>query len=116
VAQHSKNIVPFDVAANPEFLREGAALQDFMHPDRIIIGTGSTSAAAIMRDLYRPLELFGTPILFTDVRSAERIKNASSAPDAAVTAQCPNESGLAGDPLALATQTRSAINDPFKAL
>jgi UDPglucose 6-dehydrogenase len=68
-----------DVASNPEFLREGAALEDFMRPNRIVVGTLSERARAVMRDLYRPLFLSDTPILFTDLESSELIKYAANA-------------------------------------
>jgi UDPglucose 6-dehydrogenase len=71
--------VAFDVVSNPEFLREGSAIEDFMRPNRIVIGTSSEQAAAIMRDLYRPLYLIETPFLITDIRSAELVKYASNA-------------------------------------
>lgn len=67
---------PFDVVSNPEFLREGAAVEDCMHPDRIVIGTRSQRAAAVMKDLYRT---FDAPIVLTDPRSAEMIKYAANA-------------------------------------
>ena len=69
----------FDVVANPEFLREGSAVHDFLRPDRVVIGTNSEPAAAIMREIYRPLYLIETPIVLTDVESAEMIKYASNA-------------------------------------
>jgi UDPglucose 6-dehydrogenase len=69
----------FDVVSNPEFLREGSALEDFMRPNRVVIGAESPQAVAIMRDLYRPLYLIETPILITDVKTAEMIKYASNA-------------------------------------
>lgn len=69
----------FDVASNPEFLREGSAIEDFMCPDRVIIGTDSEKAEKQLRDLYQPLFLRETPILFTDFESAEIIKYASNA-------------------------------------
>src|SRR5439155_19661193 len=69
----------FDVVSNPEFVREGAAVQDFMRPDRIVIGTSSERAAAIMREIYRPLYLIETPVMMTDVETAEMIKYASNA-------------------------------------
>ncbi len=69
----------FDVAANPEFLREGAAVEDFMRPNRVVIGADSPQAAAILQDLYRPLYLIETPIVTTTVEAAELIKYASNA-------------------------------------
>jgi UDPglucose 6-dehydrogenase len=68
----------FDVASNPEFLREGSAIQDFMRPDRVVIGTESEPARAIMRELYRPLYLIETPILFTSLETAELTKYAAN--------------------------------------
>ncbi len=67
--------VPFDVASNPEFLREGQALQDFLHPDRIVIGAASKRAKEFLLALYKPLN---APIVATDVKSAELIKHASN--------------------------------------
>jgi UDPglucose 6-dehydrogenase len=69
----------FDVASNPEFLREGSAIEDFMRPDRVVIGADSERAQAAMRQLYRPLYLIETPMLFTDVETAELIKYAANA-------------------------------------
>ncbi|MDP6183535.1 MAG: UDP-glucose/GDP-mannose dehydrogenase family protein [Gammaproteobacteria bacterium] len=69
----------FDVASNPEFLREGAAISDFMRPDRVVIGTESARAEKLLRELYRPLNLIEAPILFTGLESAELIKYASNA-------------------------------------
>ena len=65
--------------SNPEFLREGSAINDFMRPDRVVIGTSSDPAAAIMREIYRPLYLIETPVIMTDVETAETIKYASNA-------------------------------------
>ena len=67
--------VDFDFVSNPEFLREGSAVNDFMHPDRIVIGCESGKAKAIMEKLYIPLK---APIIFTDIKSAEIIKHASN--------------------------------------
>ena len=67
------------VVSNPEFLREGAAIQDFKHPDRIVVGTGNERAREVMRELYRPLYLNRAPILFTERRTAELIKYAANA-------------------------------------
>ena len=69
----------FDVASNPEFLREGAAVQDFMKPDRVVIGVESERAQAILREIYRPLYLNETPIIFTKPETAEIIKYAANA-------------------------------------
>jgi len=68
-----------DVASNPEFLREGSAITDFMRPDRVVIGTDSERAREVLRRLYRPLFLIETPILFTGLESAELIKYAANA-------------------------------------
>ncbi len=88
-AEHVKSIVethlrkrnvsvPFDVVSNPEFLREGTSIQDFMNPDRIVIGTDSKKAQAYMQEIYRPLAEKGRQIIFTNSRSAETIKYASN--------------------------------------
>ena len=69
----------FDVASNPEFLREGSAIGDFMRPDRVVIGAESERAREVMRRLYRPLFLIETPILFTSFETAELIKYAANA-------------------------------------
>ncbi len=69
----------FDVASNPEFLREGAALSDFMRPDRVVLGVESERAERRLRELYRPLNLIETPIVVTGLESAELIKYASNA-------------------------------------
>jgi len=68
----------FDVVSNPEFLREGSAIQDFMRPDRIVIGAESTRAQEVMRELYRPLYLIETPMIFTGVETAELTKYAAN--------------------------------------
>lgn len=65
----------FDIASNPEFLREGSAIQDFMHPDRIVIGVETDTAKKILSDLYKPLK---APIVVTDIKGAEIIKHASN--------------------------------------
>jgi UDPglucose 6-dehydrogenase len=69
----------FDVASNPEFLREGAAISDFMRPDRVIVGVESDRARDVMKEIYRPLFLRDFPIVFTDLESAEIIKYAANA-------------------------------------
>ena len=68
----------FDVASNPEFLREGSAISDFMRPDRVVIGCESKKAKAILKELYRPLYLLETPIIFTQRETAELIKYAAN--------------------------------------
>lgn len=69
----------FDVASNPEFLREGAAIDDFMRPDRVVVGCESERAQNVMEALYRPLSLREAPVIFTDIESAEMIKYAANA-------------------------------------
>ena len=69
----------FDIASNPEFLREGAAISDFMRPDRVVVGAETDTACDVMRALYRPLFLIETPILFTNLETSELIKYASNA-------------------------------------
>jgi UDPglucose 6-dehydrogenase len=69
----------YDVASNPEFLREGSAIQDFMRPDRVVIGTDSEHARTVLRALYRPLYLLETPVAFTTIETAELIKYAANA-------------------------------------
>jgi UDPglucose 6-dehydrogenase len=81
VARRIKAVRPdaqFDVASNPEFLREGAAIGDFMRPDRVVIGTESERARETMRQLYRPLYLIETPIVFTSLETSELIKYAAN--------------------------------------
>lgn len=72
---NAKNKANFDVASNPEFLREGSAINDFMRPDRIVLGVGSKAAKDILLELYKPLK---APIIVTDIKSAELIKHASN--------------------------------------
>ena len=69
----------FDVASNPEFLREGAAIDDFMHPDRVIVGVETQAAQKVLADVYRPLFLREFPIVFTGLETAEMIKYAANA-------------------------------------
>lgn len=69
----------FGVASNPEFLREGAAIEDFMRPDRVVIGSNEEDAIAIMKDLYRPLYLIETPVVITSLEAAELTKYAANA-------------------------------------
>jgi UDPglucose 6-dehydrogenase len=71
--------VRFSIASNPEFLREGAAIGDFMRPDRVVIGTEDVEATAILSDLYRPLYLIEAPVLMTDIPTAELTKYAANA-------------------------------------
>ncbi len=77
VARHAKQ--PFHVASNPEFLKEGAAVQDFMKPDRIVLGVDSPEAEAALRELYEPFVRSGNPVLFMDIPSAEVTKYAANA-------------------------------------
>jgi len=79
ITASQKNPVRFDIVSNPEFLREGSAIEDFLRPNRIIIGADGAEAVAIMKDLYRPLYLIETPIVITDIPTAEMIKYASNA-------------------------------------
>ncbi|MEA2874397.1 MAG: UDPglucose 6-dehydrogenase [Hyphomicrobiales bacterium] len=74
-----RGVRDIEVVSNPEFLREGAAIEDFKRPDRIVVGTEDARARAVMRELYRPLFINETPILFTGRRTAELIKYASNA-------------------------------------
>ncbi|MEH7828350.1 UDP-glucose dehydrogenase family protein [Gemmobacter denitrificans] len=70
---------PFDVASNPEFLREGAAIDDFMRPDRVVVGVENDRARKTMADIYRPLSLREFPVVYTNLESAEMIKYAANA-------------------------------------
>lgn len=82
VAETIRRVKPdadFDVCSNPEFLREGSAINDFMRPDRVVIGTDSDTAAELMRTLYRPLYLNETPMVVTSPETAEIIKYACNA-------------------------------------
>ncbi len=82
VAQLVKDARPdleFDVVSNPEFLREGAAIEDFMRPDRVVVGVQSDRATAVMQEIYRPLSLRDFPIVTTDLETAEMIKYAANA-------------------------------------
>ena len=76
VKRHNKNHLPFDVASNPEFLREGTAVWDFLEPDRVVVGVSSKQAEELMRRVYKPMK--GAPIVVTSVKSAELIKHASN--------------------------------------
>ncbi len=75
IARYSQGDVEFDVVSNPEFLREGSAIQDTFHPDRIVIGTSSRRAADMLIELYKPLD---APVIVTDINSAEIIKHAAN--------------------------------------
>ena len=79
VTANLKTDIDFGVASNPEFLREGAAIEDFMRPDRVVIGSNEPKAIAVMKDLYRPLYLIETPIVITSLEAAELIKYAANA-------------------------------------
>ena len=78
IVRHARPDLAFDVASNPEFLREGSAIGDFMRPDRVVIGTQSERAQEVLRRLYRPLNLIETPILFTALETAELTKYAAN--------------------------------------
>jgi UDPglucose 6-dehydrogenase len=79
ILRHQPQPVEFSIVSNPEFLREGAAISDFMRPDRVVIGSRDEKAIAIMRDLYRPLYLIETPFVITSLEGAELIKYAANA-------------------------------------
>jgi UDPglucose 6-dehydrogenase len=79
VTENLRSKTKFGVASNPEFLREGAAIGDFMRPDRVIIGCDDNEAIAVMKDLYRPLYLIETPIVITSLEAAELTKYAANA-------------------------------------
>lgn len=79
VSANLKIETEFGVASNPEFLREGAAIQDFMRPDRVVIGSNEERAVEVMKELYRPLYLIETPIVITSLEAAELIKYAANA-------------------------------------
>lgn len=79
VADNLGTPTDFGVASNPEFLREGAAIQDFMRPDRVVIGSNEEKAIEIMKELYRPLYLIETPVVITSLEAAELIKYAANA-------------------------------------
>ncbi len=78
ISKNLKGQVDFDIVSNPEFLREGSAIEDFMRPNRVVIGANSQQAVAIMRDLYKPLYLIETPFVVTNIETAELIKYASN--------------------------------------
>jgi UDPglucose 6-dehydrogenase len=79
IEEQRESDVAFDVVSNPEFLREGAAIEDFMRPNRVVLGAESDQAVAILKDLYSPLYLIETPFVVTDVQTSEMIKYASNA-------------------------------------
>ena len=79
IIKEENSQVDFDVASNPEFLREGAAINDFTHPDRVVIGVDSERAEDVLREIYRPLSLRDAPILCTSIESAEMVKYAANA-------------------------------------
>ncbi len=79
IREHQKSKLNFGIVSNPEFLREGAAINDFMRPDRVVIGSRDEEAIAIMRDLYRPLYLIEAPFVLTSLEAAELTKYAANA-------------------------------------
>ncbi|MBX3267844.1 MAG: UDP-glucose/GDP-mannose dehydrogenase family protein [Acidobacteria bacterium] len=79
VSANLETATDFGVASNPEFLREGAAIEDFMRPDRVVIGSNEQRAIEVMKELYRPLYLIETPIVITSLEAAELIKYAANA-------------------------------------
>lgn len=79
IKEHQKTPTNFGIVSNPEFLREGAAINDFMRPDRVVIGSRDAEAIEIMKDLYRPLYLIETPFVITSLEAAELTKYAANA-------------------------------------
>ena len=79
IVRETNRTADFAVASNPEFLREGAAIRDFQHPDRIVVGTEDERARKVLGDIYRPLYLNQAPIMYTKRRTAELIKYAANA-------------------------------------
>src|SRR5215204_5658849 len=79
IRENQQSASGFGIVSNPEFLREGAAINDFMRPDRVLIGSADQEAIAIMRDLYRPLYLIEAPIVITSLEAAELTKYAANA-------------------------------------
>jgi UDPglucose 6-dehydrogenase len=79
IKEHQKGKANFGVVSNPEFLREGAAINDFMRPDRVVLGSRDEEAIAIMKDLYRPLYLIEAPFVITSLEAAELTKYAANA-------------------------------------
>lgn len=78
ISENLEEEIDFDIVSNPEFLRQGSAIEDFIRPNRVVIGAKSSQAIAIMKDLYSPLYLIETPFLITDMETAELIKYASN--------------------------------------
>jgi UDPglucose 6-dehydrogenase len=78
ISKRLREQADFDIVSNPEFLREGSAIEDFMRPNRVVIGASSQQAIAILKDLYSPLYLIETPFIITNVETAELIKYASN--------------------------------------
>lgn len=78
ISRNLKSRTDFDIVSNPEFLREGSAIEDFMRPNRVVVGAASPQAVAIMKDLYKPLYLLETPFVLTNIETAELIKYASN--------------------------------------
>lgn len=78
IEQHNAEKIEFDIVSNPEFLREGKAMYDFLHPDRVVIGTSNPRPIDVIKKIYRPLYLNEVPFVFTDLRTAEMIKYASN--------------------------------------
>ena len=78
IIKSTKKDLDFDIVSNPEFLREGSAINDFMRPDRVVVGVETDRARAFMGELYRPLYILDTPILFTNIKTAELIKYAAN--------------------------------------
>jgi len=79
IDQHNHDNIEYDYCSNPEFLREGAAVRDFLHPDRIVLGATSDKAFEYLKDVYRPLYINETPMVHTTVETAEMIKYAANA-------------------------------------
>ena len=78
IAAELKKPVEFDMASNPEFLREGSSIEDFMRPDRVVVGVETPASEELMREIYRPLYLLDTPVVRTGIETAELIKYASN--------------------------------------
>ena len=78
ISENIRENIPYDIVSNPEFLREGAAVRDFLMPDRVVIGTSSEQATEVMKEIYRPVYVNETPFIITDVPTAETIKYASN--------------------------------------